>query len=565
MYKVSESYKKAIEKLSRETMINGLLTLPDGTEINIQDKDIMAGTLNIDNACVNSSDFELGAVYVGQLKASINTEINRYKMYGATITLSYFIKLEDGTYEEIPLGTYTVDDAVRSGRYISLTSYDNMINFDKDFVITTNGTAYDLLKFACDYCGVEMAQTPEEILAMSPIYTDGTAVIFRIKDENSFSTFRDLISEVAMSLGGFATIDRAGKLVIKRFSNEKITINEKHRKKTSISDYIIKYSAVQTTINDKTYKTGTENYKTLKVESDLWDTGTDEVKQFIVDNIYNAIKDIEYTPTDIEYDGDPALDLGDKLEYIGGSVEEPTTTFIMTSNWTYKNTHKITAAGSNPLLATARTKSEKQIDKTQGAVKQNELKISTFQSATLFDIGEYDQLIVQMGINATSGAMVFQGQCIIDVTEPGTFEIVYELNGDQMLFKPRQVAPYKGYYLINLYYPLTTLSGDYTNNWNVYLKSIDGGKGTIDNGSIVANLIGSNLGAGRNPFTGVVDLVARFTMTKIAGMEKVKFKEKVEVEVIKPTLQPFNENYKMVGFGGIGMYQMDDNINIETI
>lgn len=564
MYKVSNEYKKAINKLSRETKIQGVIVLSDGTELSIEDKDIMLGTLNIDNACVNGSDFELGAVYVGQLKMSINTKINRYKMYGASITLYYFIKLEDGTYEEVPLGTYTVDDAIRSGKYISLTAYDNMIAFDKDFEITTNGTAYDLLTFACDTCGIYLAQTEEEINELSPKYEDDSPVIFRINNENVFSTFRDLVSEVAISLGAFATIDREGKLSIRRFSNDSIEINEKHRKKTNISDYSIKYSAVQISVNDKTYKSGTDTDKTLLLESELWDTGTDTTKQSIVDNIYNAIKHIEYTPTDVEYDGDPALDLGDKIVYTGGSVDAATSTYVMTSNWTYRNSHKITAVGSNPLLANAKTKNEKQINKTENTVKQNELKISTFQSSTLFQIDELNQMIVSMSIPATTGTMVFQGQCILNVTNPGTFEIGYELNGDTILFTPRQIASYEGYYLINLYYPITELSADFTNVWNVYLKSIDGGTGTIDTASIVANLIGSNLGAGRSEFNGIVDLTAKFTMTKIAGINKIKLKDEINVKCFEPIPQPFNEDYKMVGVGGVGIDIINDDIEIET-
>lgn len=565
MYNVSNDYKIAIEKLSRETKISGKMVLKDGTEISINDKDIMLGTLNIDNACVNGQDFELGSVYLGQLKMSLNTEIDRYKIYGAVITLSYFLKLQNGNYEEVPLGIYTIEDAVRSGKYISITAYDNMNKFDKDFVTTTNGSAYDLLSFCCDMCGMEMSQTQTDIDNLSAKYEDGTAVIFRISDNNEFSTFRDLISDVAMTLGGFATIDRTGKLVIKRFSKNEIELNEKHRKNTNISDYKVIYSGVQITVDDKTYKSGTDENKILYLNSSLWDTGTDDVKQSIADNILNAIKGIDYTPTVIDFDGDPSFDLGDRINYTGGTIDTDIHSYIMTSNWTYRNSQKVTAVGSNPILSSAKTKTDKQIEKTDSTVKQNELKISTFQSSTVFNIDENNQLIVQMGINATTGAMIFQGQCIINVSKPGTFEITYELNGDTILFRPRQIAPYSGYYLINLYYPITTLSADFTNNWNVYLKSIDGGEGIIDTASIVANLIGSNLGAGKSPFTGIIDLTDKFTMIRISGIEKLKFSDNINVETLTPKGASLNENFNTFKIGGVGLYDVSDNINVEQI
>lgn len=565
MYNVSNDYKIAIEKLSRETKVSGKMVLKDGTEIPINDKDIMLGTLNIDNSCVNGQDFELGSVYLGQLKMSLNTEIDRYKIYGAVIILSYFLKLQNGNYEEVPLGIYTIEDAVRSGKYISITAYDNMNKFDKNFVTTTNGSAYDLLSFCCDMCGMEMSQTQTDIDNLSAKYEDGTAVIFRISDNNEFSTFRDLISDVAMTLGGFATIDRSGKLVIKRFSKNEIELNEKHRKNTNISDYKVIYSGVQITVDDKTYKSGTDENKILYLNSSLWDTGTDDVKQSIADNILNAIKGIDYTPTVIDFDGDPSFDLGDRINYTGGTIDTDIHSYIMTSNWTYRNSQKVTAVGSNPVLSSAKTKTDKQIEKTDSTVKQNELKISTFQSSTVFNIDENNQLIVQIGINATTGAMIFQGQCIINVSKPGTFEITYELNGDTILFRPRQIAPYSGYYLINLYYPITTLSADFTNNWNVYLKSIDGGTGVIDTASIVANLIGSNLGAGKSPFTGIIDLNEKFTMTRIAGIEKIKFKDDINVETLKPTGSSINENFNTFKIGAVGLYDVSDNINVEQI
>ena len=54
-------------------------------------------------------------------------------------------------------------------------------------------------------------------------------------------------------------------------------------------------------------------------------------------------------------------------------------------------------------------------------------------------------------------------------------------------------------------------------------------------------------------------------MVEISGFEKVKFKEKVDVEVMKPILNAIEEDYKMVGFGGLGLYQITDDIDIETV
>ena len=133
----------------------------------------MGGTLNIDNACVNGQEFELGSVFMGQMKCSLKTNISRYSAYHSKVKLSFFLKLEDGTWEEVPLGEYFISDAMRSGKFISITAYDAMNKFDKDFKMITNGTPYDLLMYVCKTCGVELGMTEEEVYNMSPISSEG--------------------------------------------------------------------------------------------------------------------------------------------------------------------------------------------------------------------------------------------------------------------------------------------------------------------------------------------------------------------------------------------------------
>ena len=131
MYKVSDAYKTAMKKPVQQFSLSGAIgTTTSGTDTNgiaFTDKNILKGSFSITNQCSDESAIRIGQVYIGELNATfINIDIPRYAWKGAVITASCGLKIADGTFEEVPLGFFTIDEAKWTRSGIVVKAYDNM-------------------------------------------------------------------------------------------------------------------------------------------------------------------------------------------------------------------------------------------------------------------------------------------------------------------------------------------------------------------------------------------------------------------------------------------------------
>lgn len=51
-----------------------------------------------------STEIELGTVYVAEMGISFFSDIDRYTLEDAIVTLSYHLQVAGGSYEEVPMG-----------------------------------------------------------------------------------------------------------------------------------------------------------------------------------------------------------------------------------------------------------------------------------------------------------------------------------------------------------------------------------------------------------------------------------------------------------------------------
>ena len=147
MYNVSDKFKNAIKSSNRNSTIYGVLTTTNGTEYLLNDGNIIKDSLQITNQIVNNSKLCFGAVYAGECGLVINSTIDRYSLFGATIALNFLLELEDGTDERLPLEVFTVDTPERIGSKIKLTAVDNMSKFDVTVNEDDNGTWYEIVSY----------------------------------------------------------------------------------------------------------------------------------------------------------------------------------------------------------------------------------------------------------------------------------------------------------------------------------------------------------------------------------------------------------------------------------
>ena len=95
MYSVSKQFKSAIKSQNRKSSIYGTLTTTSGTEYPLNDSNFIKDSLYITNQIVNNSKLCFGAVYAGECGLVINSDIDRYGLFGATIELNFLVRGED--------------------------------------------------------------------------------------------------------------------------------------------------------------------------------------------------------------------------------------------------------------------------------------------------------------------------------------------------------------------------------------------------------------------------------------------------------------------------------------
>jgi hypothetical protein len=400
---VSETYKVRNAERTRITKIIGTITLNDNTEINITNANILGGSLYTSSKCVNSGAFELGSAIIGEMGLSLIIKtlpegLNYRSFFNAKVALSYWLRLDSETWEEVPLGIYNVYEPSRpTQKHIQLKAYDNMARFDKKISRSSgwSKTLYQALLFCCTSCGVEIGQTQVEIESM--VNGNVAAINFSPQNQAQIITYRDCIMYIAQLLCGFATTDRAGKLKIKSLANTSsaVTITASERQNCKVSDSIVKYDSIQMQVwlsntlggtTTHTYPSDAAGLSVLQLKENplLRTVGTAYLQQYL-SNLATAVTAIEYSPSEPELFGNPALDIGDYVTLTGGVAGTQTKTLITNSTWYYRGKHALKSAGTG---AEADTKSVKsQSDKAADDIKQT---IDNLYNKTAED---YDNLL----------------------------------------------------------------------------------------------------------------------------------------------------------------------------
>jgi len=535
MYPVSDSYKQAIRSSSREFQWGGTLTTTNGRTYDFTNADIVKGSCSITNQCCGNSEIEIGSVYAAELDINLYKNIDRHTLEGGQITLSFFLRLPNNTYEEVPMGIFDISEANRGISYISIKAYDHMLRFDKDFDSdATNGTAYELLSLACEECGVTLAHTEEEIEA----WPNGTEIL-GIYPENDIESWRDLLYYIAQALGRFCTINREGELELRTYGNTSVLeITDRHRFDSDFSDFVTRYTAVSST-NRRTqeaeyYALEPDDALTMNLGiNPLLQYGLTETRTRLLTNILNLIALIQYVPFDSSTIGDPALDLGDVITCSGQHAGEATLTCVTKYTCRVNGKYDIACVGKDPQLAAAKSKNDKNITGLINEIVADKIAVYKFVNAAAYTIGTEETRIAYLEFasngdtDAQFHASILLNVTATPVTKTGTVTIeeqtynvstpddgkavltvVYIFNDVRLItFMPVETLC-SGKHILNLYYPLTSISSSTLNTFQILL-SMTGGTATLAVGQAICTISGQGLNAS-NEWNGHIDASEEF-------------------------------------------------------
>ena len=607
MYTVSEEYLAAIQDNARSYYFEGCITTKLGVKYPFANKDIVKGSGYITNQCCGSNEIEIGSVYAAELGITLYTSIDRYTLEGAMITLSFFLEISDGKYEEVPLGIFEISEANRTINCLAIKAYDYMLRFDKDFGNkVTSGTAYDLLALACEECKVELAHTQEEIESWN-----NAKILLGIYSENDIESWRDVIFYVAQVLGCFATINRFGKLELRKYGNVSVMdIPNTQRFSSSFSDFVTRYTAINSTNN----RTQTAEYYALDPDdgltmnlgvNPLLQFGLVETRKSILLNVLNDISKIKYVPFDSTTIGNPAFDLGDVITFSGGHADGKQITCITKYEFKVNGKHTLQCVGKNPRLAEAKSKNDKNISGLLNQVEAGKIVVHTFMNASPYTVGSVDTEVasiefasnedtdaqfhasILLNVEAESVTKTGKAKGMITIPASSTTEndktveaeldvslpddgqaiitVTYVINDNVLTTYVPIETMHSGRHILNLYYPLSGLEANSYNTFRVRMK-ISGGSALIDRGQGIYTISGQGLSSnnvwdGRLEFTETAENLIDVSGTM--PIRDVVASVKMHTEVPKPV--GIQEGFTLISLSSYGIAGMQENVSVNPV
>lgn len=545
MYPVSDAFLRAVRSNTRKYFWTGTIVTEGGMTYEFGAKEIVKGSGYISRQCCGSTEIELGTVYAAEMGITLLSDIDRYTLEDALVTLVFHLVLADGSVEDVPMGVFEVSEANRLAKCLELKAYDFMLRFDKSFNgFETVGTAYDFIALCCKRCKVEFANKRAEIDAMP-----NGGVTLSVYTENDIETCRDVLFYVAQVLGSFFIINREGKLELRKYGkNPVMKVEQRHRFSSSFSDFITRYTAVSST-NKQTqiaeyYALDTDNGLTMNLDvNPLLQFGRAETREMLCRNILADLSVIRYVPFDSDTIGNPALDPGDVLTFAGGQADEGQITCITSIRQKIGGKQSLKCVGKNPRLAQAKSRNDKNISGLLNQIEDNaktgKIGIHTFTNASAHEIGQTRVKLISIQFASyEENHMQFFAQVVVDVSLPVKWQedgqavchVVFEFNNEEIVEHCPVETWHSGKHILSLYYPIEKIVANYTNTFNVYLW-MENGSGTVDVGDCIASVSGQAMAAGEawDGKLEVEDYTTRFAIG--GGLDVNGFRDSLSMQM----------------------------------
>lgn len=354
MYDLSKEYISAIER-GEIQHIHGQIQPKYGATIDLGEENLI-GEVSYSRQCTaNESEFGLGQLYTGSAQISVKSgNIDRENLRGGTLFLEWCVD----KFDWLPLGTWKITKPEKtSENLISITAQDCIGQLDVPINDNFVGaiTLEARLEKVKELTGVQFAQTAEEIREL--IGDTG-----RIFGSHFCATCRAEVAAIAGYMGGIAFADRWNRIKFRRFGTSPVLeIPADLRHKINLSEYSFGIRGIaycdgfgHTTVQEiGSEKVNTACVPVLTENPYIWDIHSEN--QAKIDSQYRDflqfaaanLKIPDWTPGEIEYYGNPALELGDFVEISGGINGEKSTLFLITAeHWQFRGVHTLISAGA---------------------------------------------------------------------------------------------------------------------------------------------------------------------------------------------------------------------------
>ena len=517
MYSVSDAYRAAMKQPVQRFRMTGKVG-----RVSFTDDNILSGSFSITNQCSDDSSVQIGQVYIGELDVTLmNLQIPRYSWKGQEIAPIFGMRLADGSFEDVPLGVFTIDSAKHTASGVVIKAYDHMAKFDKNCSVTSiNGTAYNLMLTACTACGLSLGTTSEAFAAMA----NGSDEL-SLYSESDIETWRDFVSWVAASIAANVYAGRDGKIYVRAYDQSVVDeIDTEHRfMGCEFSDFSTRYTGLSVVNIDAKctsyYALDTDDGLTYNIGSDPFlQYGVEEKKDAQRKAILTALSKVDYVPFKAELIGNPAYDLMDVFRFTDGLADKDKLFCMTKFTFQYNKSFTMQGVGQDPALASAKSKTDKNL---QGILSSNEnqdyIRYYDYQNAADYDIADTAKAkiidIRYVTVKDTHIDFHAEIKLTLDTTETEAEEIIsdtdavmvvtYYLNGEEVKdYVPVEMLP-DGTHLLHLLFTWNS-TANLTGNFEVWL-SMAGGSCHIARGDARAYMAGQGL-AGSGAWDGTISV-----------------------------------------------------------
>ena len=303
-------------------MYQPILTLSSGTELKGGSPGSAVKSLTLHTAVNAGQEFTIGSAFSDYIEAEIWADPGGSLQITAGDALTYYRQDDAGSRTKV--GVFYAEKLTRTKRNsYKVTAYDNMSKLDADFSGWLHAnqaqfpkTIWQLVQLACQRAGVTLASSS------LPINGSYSVQAFYADD----LTCRQIISWAAEAAGCYAHMNADGKLQFLTYTDKrstaKITPNGAsnstayYADSLSYEDYTVKaIEKVQIRQSDSDvgviYPDSTTATNTYAVQGNLLlTTGTEANLKSVVQNLYNVLKNVTYTPCKVSVPSSSGLACG---------------------------------------------------------------------------------------------------------------------------------------------------------------------------------------------------------------------------------------------------------------
>jgi hypothetical protein len=258
------------------------------------------------------------------------------------------------------------------------------------------------------------------------------------------------------------------------------------------------------------------------------------------------------------------FDLTDVITFSEGIADEEEISCIMAIDYTYGSELTLSGFGSDPALASAKSKTDKDIAGLLANTKSDTIQFYSYLNTEEYDIpdGGWDTVISIRFASVKAGQVIFQAEilCDVETADQIDLEVEYRLDYVTQTFKPIE-RWHDGDHILNLFY-FIPIGANESHRWHVLLRPT-GGSVHIDIDEIRATLWGQGL-VGVKEWDGYIDCADEFDVITIPddNIEVLDYTTSVTIRNILPETIELEEEFEPIPIDDeIEMVEYDDVVS----